>query len=100
LSAHEGQAQFSLYVPKNLGAALPFNDELALAILKSNLATASPSFGGPDWQYHVTLNCFDGSAHTFLLFYEQRSTKQRALEKDYVSCLSITSRHTGSQPWN
>jgi hypothetical protein len=68
LSAHEGQAQFSLYVPKNLGAALPFSDELALAILKSNLATASPSFGGPDWQYHVTLNCFDGSAHRFLSF--------------------------------
>src|SRR5712671_3594762 len=28
------------------------------------------------------------------LFYEQLSAEHRALEKDYVSCLSITKRHT------
>src|SRR5258708_10114954 len=28
------------------------------------------------------------------LFYEQPSAEHRALEKDYVSCLSITKRHT------
>jgi hypothetical protein len=32
------------------------------------------------------------------LFYQQRSAEQRALEKDYVSCLSITNRHTA--PWS
>jgi LysR substrate binding domain len=34
------------------------------------------------------------------LFYQQQSAEHRALEKDYVSCLSITKRHTASQPWN
>jgi hypothetical protein len=33
---------------------------------RSELATASPSIGGPDWQYHVTLNSFNGSAHMFV----------------------------------
>jgi hypothetical protein len=47
-----------LRVPENFRAALPFSDELPLPILKSE----------PDWQYHVTLNCFDGSAHMFLSF--------------------------------
>jgi hypothetical protein len=58
----EGDAQFPLREPENFGAALPFSDERALAILKSGLAAASVR---PDWQYHVTLNCFDGSAHSF-----------------------------------
>jgi len=58
----ESQTQFSLRVPENFSAALPFSDELALGILKSGLATASLR---PDWQYHVTFNCFDGSAHRF-----------------------------------
>src|SRR6266446_4107450 len=37
----------------------------------------------------VNLNCF----HCSFLFCEQRSAARRALEKDYVSCLSITNRH-------
>src|SRR5438105_9659386 len=44
----------------------------------------------------VNSNCF----HYSFLFCEQRSTAHRAREKDYVSCLSITNRHTGSSPWN
>jgi len=54
-----------LRVPENFSAALPLSDELALAILQSELATASLR---PDWQYHVTLNCFDGSTHMFLSY--------------------------------
>ena len=61
----ESQTQFLLRASQNFGATLPFSDEFALAILKSGLATGSLR---PDWQYHVTLNCFDGSAHVFLSF--------------------------------
>jgi hypothetical protein len=55
-----------LGAPDDFRAALPFGNKLVVEILKSNLATASPSFGGPDWQYHVTLNRFDRSVHLFL----------------------------------
>src|SRR4029077_5763894 len=34
------------------------------------------------------------------LFYQQQSAGHRALEKDYVSCLSITKRHTACRAWN
>jgi hypothetical protein len=61
----ESQTQFSLRVPENFGPALPFSDELALAIQSRRDCR---SWSEPDWQYHVTLNCFDGSAHVFLSF--------------------------------
>jgi hypothetical protein len=57
-----------LRVPENFRAVLPFSDELALAVLKSELATGQgwvTGATGPDGQDHVTLNCFDGSAHMF-----------------------------------
>jgi hypothetical protein len=71
----ESYAQFLLRVSQNFRAALPFSDELALPILNclrcSPARTKPPSpggYGAPSWQYHVTFNCFDGSAHMFLSF--------------------------------
>jgi hypothetical protein len=72
----ESYAQFLLRASKNFRAALPFSDELALAILhrlrclarRGLRARAARSWSEPDWQYHVTLNCFGGSAHMFLSF--------------------------------
>ena len=67
----ESYAQFLLRVSQNFRATLPFGDELALPILKSERATGRVRVGaatGRDWQYHVALNCFDGSAHMFLSF--------------------------------
>jgi hypothetical protein len=60
-----------LRVPKNFDSALPFSDKLALSLLKTELATGRVRVAaatGPDWQYHVPLNCFNGSAHMFLSF--------------------------------
>jgi hypothetical protein len=65
MRGRESQTQFSLRVPENFRAALPFCDELALAI---RARRDCRSWSGPNWQYHVTLNCFDGSAHMFLSF--------------------------------
>ena len=70
----ESYAQFLLRVSQNFRATLPFSDELALAVLKSELATGRVRVAaatGPGWQYHVKLNCFDDSAHMFLFFCEQ-----------------------------
>jgi len=67
----ESYAQFLLRVSQNFRAALPFSDELALPILKSELAMRRVRVAAAtrsDWQYHVTFNCFDGSAHMFLSF--------------------------------
>jgi hypothetical protein len=64
----EGQAQFLLRVSQNFRAALAFSDELALAILHRLRCLARRSLrakAARSWD-HVTLNCFDGSAHMFL----------------------------------
>jgi hypothetical protein len=60
-----------LRLSQSFRAALPFSDKLALAVLKSELAAAS----GPEWSYHVTLNCFDGSAHMF--FFSMNNDRRR-----------------------
>ena len=107
LRRRESQRQFSSAVPENFRATLPFHAEVPLAIphrLRC-LACRSPvtvrlGLKAARLRDHVTLNCFDSSAHMFLSFCEERSAAHRPLGKDYVSCLSITNRHTASQPWN
>jgi hypothetical protein len=65
LSRREGQPQFWLRVSENrFDPALPFGDELALGI-PSGLNCRS--WSEPDWQYQVTFNGFDRSAHVFFL---------------------------------
>jgi len=69
----QGQAHLSTCVSGKCfwSALLPFGDEPPGARLKPELSTASlrrdrrncRSRSEPDGQYHVTLNCFDGSAH-------------------------------------
>jgi hypothetical protein len=98
----EAQTQLSLREVKDFDSALPFSDESALGILDRLRSLARRGLGAkaarpwsePDWQYHVTLNRFDGSTHVSFLFYEQPSAGQRALEKDQVYCLRLTERHT------
>jgi hypothetical protein len=56
---------FSKHVPENFCAVLPFGDELAPAVLKSDLATGRVRVAvatGPGWQYHVTLDCVSWSS--------------------------------------
>jgi len=59
LGSRKRQTQFSLHVPENFGTALPFGDELALARVQGLRCRV---------RAHVTLSCFDGSAHMFLSF--------------------------------
>jgi hypothetical protein len=72
----KGQAQFLLRVPKNFDAALPFGDELALAILhylrRLTCGSFMPVRLGP-------LNCFDGSDHLLLSLVEQSSACERSV---------------------
>jgi hypothetical protein len=69
LRGRESQTQLLLRVSQNFRAALPFSDELAPPILKSEPDWRNcRSWSEPDWQYHVTLNCFDGAAHMFPSF--------------------------------
>jgi hypothetical protein len=48
---------FSAHIQRMFRSALlPFSDQFRSVRLKSE----------PDWQYHMTFNGFDGSAHMFL----------------------------------